>query len=738
MSPTADLPGALPRARDLTEALVAAWDSRGAGYRPRTRHLLADGAPRFTNRLLLQASPYLRQHAHNPVDWRPWSDEAFAEAAERGVPVLLSVGYATCHWCHVMEEESFEDPEIAEVINRSYVPIKVDREERPDVDAVYMAAVQALTGRGGWPMTVWLTPEREPWYGGTYYPARDGDRGSPTGFLTLLQHLSGLWGARRVDVVAEAARLSQHVRASLSARASGGSLPGRERLEVATAYFQRAYDPRDGGVGSAPKFPSSLPVRLLLREHARTGEAALLQMATHSLRRMAEGGMRDQLGGAFHRYAVDRRWLVPHFEKMLYDNALLVPAYLEGAQASGDEALIGVAVEVLEDVLRTLTCSEGGFWSATDADSLDPSGKLEEGRSFTWTPEELAMVLGPEEARLVGAWFGVDRQGHLDGRSVLHTGRPLSALAPQLGVSEVHLRRAVERARPILLRARSQRPQPLLDDKVLAGWNGLMISAFARAARALGRPRYLAVAQRAADFTLRALRPDGRLLRSWRGGVRGHQALMEDYAFVIAGMIDLFEGSADLRWLELAVELDREVEARFEDAEGGGWYATASDHEVLLARERPSYDGAVPTGASVHLLSLLRLASLTGQDRYRRRADAGLASLDLSHPWALSEALLALSRRHSPTAELLIVCPSDRGEGAPLLDAVRGRFLPHLTALVVPSCEVERLARLVPWAEGRAAIDGRPTAYLCEDGVCALPIRDAEGLGAALERLGVR
>ena len=734
VDPASLLPGAPPpNAPAFSDALQArlaeAWAARDSAYAPRTRHLRADGSPQYTNRLFTETSPYLLQHAHNPVNWFPWGEEAFALARELGRPVFLSVGYSTCHWCHVMEEESFEDPEIAAWMNANYVCIKVDREERPDVDAVYMAAVQAMSGgSGGWPMSVWLTDERKPYYGGTYYPARDGDRGGSIGFLTILQRLKEAHEGQRESVVENAERLVAAIQQQLRPP-PGSGLAGVEVLQAAALAAHGSYDAEHGGRRGHQKFPSTYPLRAMLRHHRRGGDSAALTEVLHTLGSMARGGIYDQVAGGFHRYTVDDEWLVPHFEKMLYDNALLVPAYLEGWQATGDPELAAVARDVLRYVGRDMTAPGGAFYSATDADSLAPSGEREEGWFFTWTPSELQAVLGPELATRVGAAWGVSPAGNFEGRSILHRPCPLEVVATELGVSEDALAADLASARERLYRARADRPAPLRDEKILAAWNGLMISAFARAALALGEPEHAAAAAAAADFVLEHLRVDGTLRRAWLGTPSSHGAYFEDHAFLAQGLLDLFEATGEPRWLQQALALERQLQARFEDPEGG-WFVTASDSEALLVRQKPSYDGAVPTGLSVHLLTLYRLAALTSDDAFRARADAALKTAGgvlERQPLALSEALLAVDFRTDRALEVVIVSPEAASEEAvdALMAPLRSTFAPNrVLAPVVEGAHQAAVAELVPLVAGKGVRDGLPTAYVCEQGACRWPTTD--------------
>jgi len=713
------LPGAVPHDAGLMAKLGVAWAARPDGYAPRTRHLEPDGAPMYTNRLFLETSPYLRQHAHNPVNWHPWGDEAFEEARRRGVPVFLSVGYSTCHWCHVMEEESFEDPAIAAYLNANFVAIKVDREERPDVDAVYMAAVTAVTGRGGWPMSVWLTPDRLPFYGGTYFPPRAGVRGSREGFIEVLGRMSEAWLSQREAVVQGAERLAAAVNQRMQPARPGDGLPGGEALSDAVASWSGDFDPVWGGLDRAPKFPSSLAIRALLRAE----EPAALNMATLTLEKMASGGMYDHVAGGFHRYSTDREWLTPHFEKMLYDNAQLAVAYLEGWQVTGREDFARVTREILDYVLRDMTSPEGAFYSATDADSLNAEGHSEEGWFFSWTPEELVAALGEADAARLSAYYDVRPGGNFEGRTILNTPAPSEATVA--GLAE---------AREALYQVRLSRPAPIRDEKILAGWNGLMIAAFARAGRALDEPRYTDAAAKAAGFALDNLMVDGRLLRTWKDGQARHMGVIEDHAFLAAGLLDLFEATGERRWLDGALALDALAAEHFADA-AGGWFRTADDAEALLVREKPWQDRAVPSGGSVHTLTLLRLYALTGEDAYRARAHAAMTAMGEvleRSPTALSELLLAVDWAAGDPREIILVTPGARADAGPFLDTLRAAFLPHVVVVVVPEAEVEALSDALPPLTGKAARGGEVTAYVCDQGVCQFPTTDPGAFAAQL------
>ncbi len=702
---------------------------RGDDYRPRTRHLDDQGRAIYTNRLFLESSPYLLQHAHNPVDWYPWGDEAFDTARQLDRPVLLSVGYSTCHWCHVMEEESFEDVEIARYINDNYIAVKVDREERPDVDAIYMSAVQAITGRGGWPMTVWLTPDREPFYGGTYFPARDGDRGSPVGFLTMLKKIRQSYDEKRDLVDQSAGELAQAVRQMMTPEA-GGRMPVDGVMDRAVSSSKTRFDAVHGGIAGAPKFPSSLPIRLLLRHHRRSGDADSLNMAVLTLEKMAAGGMNDQVGGGFHRYSTDAGWRIPHFEKMLYDNALLVPAYIEGWQATGNPRFRQVAIHTLDYVSREMTSPDGAFFSATDADSLTPSGHREEGWFFTWTPEELNDALGADDARIAATVYGAGVHGNFEGRNILFLPRELDQLAGELDLPAMQLASDVDRINAALYARRQERPAPLRDDKILAAWNGLMISAFARAGFALNDAAYLDRASRAADFILIRMRVAGRLKRSFKDGAAAGDGFLEDHAFFIAALLDLFEATADLRWLERAIELDQILVDQFDDLENGGLFVTADDHEVLIAREKPVIDGALPSGNAVALMNLMRLNALTLEPSYLKRAKKGFSAFSTlmeANPSAFGEMLLALEDYLHPPHQVIVVTPAG-GDAASFKDRLRRAFLPGSLVMIVSESHAAKLARRLPLFREKIAAGGKATAYACQNGACQLPVTTGDAL----------
>jgi uncharacterized protein YyaL (SSP411 family) len=730
------LPGAEPPTLELRQQLAQALAAEGEGYEPRTRHLMDDGSPRFSNRLLLESSPYLRQHAHNPVNWYPWGEEAFEAARRLGRPILLSIGYSTCHWCHVMEEESFEDEEIAAFLNGHYVAIKVDREERPDLDAIYMQAVQLLVGRGGWPMTTWLTPDGEPFFGGTYFPARDGDRGSRKGFLSLLKDLEQTYREQPQQVAARAKEITQSVRQGLTPPA-GSSLPGEKSLGQAMQTFTSTLDAKEGGLNRSPKFPSTFPVRLVLREWKRTGRDSYRDMASLTLTKMANGGIHDQLGGGFHRYSTDERWLVPHFEKMLYDNALLALAYMEGYRATGNEFFAAITEQTLDYALGEMMSPEGGFYSATDADSLTPSGEREEGWFFTWTPAELEKTLGAEAAALFGARYGVSPGGNLDGRNVLHVSKSVDQA--RAVVADLSLDDAVStlaRARTALYDVRALRPAPLRDEKILTAWNGLMISALARAGFGLDRQDYLDQGERTARFVLSNLRSDGRLLRSYSGGRARFNGYLDDYAALIAGLLDLYESTGDIEWFREAVGLQQVLDQHYWDSASAGYFMTSDDHEQLLTREKPAYDGATPSGNSLALMNLVRLHALTLNDAYRARAMAQLRFFGdrlERYPTGLSEMLLALQFQLDDPLEIIIVTAGDRTQAKAFMDVLRETYVPGaVVSVVVEGDELASHAEWLPPLARKTARGGRATAYVCRQGVCRLPVTDARAFAREL------
>ncbi|MCC6810409.1 MAG: thioredoxin domain-containing protein [Deltaproteobacteria bacterium] len=668
------------------------------------------------NRLIHETSPYLLQHAHNPVDWYPWGDEAFARAKREQRPILLSIGYSTCHWCHVMEHESFEDPEIAEVMNRLYVSVKVDREERPDVDAIYMSAVQLLSGQGGWPMTVWLTPDREPFYAATYIPPRDGARGVRVGFKTMLEQLRTLFDTTPERVQAAAADLVRAVRESLASE-RGGDPVDAGVITRALEECRRRFDPEAGGVRGAPKFPSSMPVRLLMRLHERTGDLDAAKMVRLTLDGMANGGIYDHLAGGFHRYSTDAEWLVPHFEKMLYDNALLASAYAEAFSLFGRAEDAAVCREIIDYVLRDMTAANGAFYSATDADSLTPDGHKDEGYFFTWTQQEVKAELGAEAEAFCRA-YGVSAEGNFEGRNVL-------------SLQDASARAQLTGARKKLLAARNERPQPMRDEKHITAWNGLMVSALAVSGFALNEPRHVDAAVRAAQ-----------VLWSERFSERGFSRVgkapgfLDDQANMLAACVDLYLATSDPTWIVRARKIAEVLEGRFLDREGGGFFNVPEGGETLIAREKPSYDGAEPSGSSTAAIGLLRLARVTGDERLRslgERTVRAFSRLLAGAPQAMGEMLIAVDLMERPVREVVIV--GDAAARAPFVDVLRRGLRPGLVWAAGDERAIAELGAVVPFASNRQAIDGRATVYVCENMACRLPVHTVEDFVAALDQL---
>jgi uncharacterized protein YyaL (SSP411 family) len=683
---------------------------------------------RPANRLASETSPYLLQHAHNPVDWYPWGPEAFELARREDKPVLLSVGYSACHWCHVMERESFEDDEIAALMNRLFVSIKVDREERPDVDQIYMQAVQSMTGRGGWPMTVFLTPDGVPFYGGTYFPPVD-RHGMPA-FPRLLQSIADAYHTRRGEVLEAGRQLVESMGQSERLRSSA-SLLGRDVLVQAYLGLSAEFDERDGGLGRAPKFPQAMTWEAVLRIGRRTGDARALQMVRHTLTRMARGGIYDQLGGGFHRYSVDGQWLVPHFEKMLYDNAQLASLYLHGWLATGEAEYRRIVEETLDYVRREMTHPAGGFYSAQDADSEGVEGKF-----FVWSPDQIQAALAdPELTRVALAYWGVDDGPNFEGHSILFVPREPAAVAESLGMTESALADAVARARSVLHGIREKRVHPGLDDKVLASWNGLMLAAFAEAAAVLGRTDYLAAAVRNAEFLTGQMVREGRLLRSWKDGASRITGYLEDYAMVGAGLLSLYEATLDRRWLDESRRLAEEALRLFWSADREVFFDTGHDQEALVVRPRNIFDNAVPSGTSVAIDWLLRLSVVLGEARYETIALTALrpmADLMQRYPSGFGRYLSALDFHLGPVAEIALVWPPGQETAlAPLRDTVFGRYQPN--RVVVGAPEGSAAAAGLPLLAERGAVDGRPTAYVCEHYACRLPVTEPGALARQLD-----
>ena len=688
-----------------------------------------DGGEAF-NRLVFSGSPYLLQHARNPVDWHEWGPEAFALAAERDVPIFLSIGYSTCHWCHVMEHESFEDEEVAALMNEAFVCVKLDREERPDIDQLYMSVTQALTGSGGWPMTVVMTPDRRPFFAGTYFPKRS--VGQRFGMLDLVPALTAAWTERRDEVVASAEAITRDLAARV-AGAPGGDLK-EEHLAAAEAELSARYDEARGGFGASRKFPVPHEQTFLLRRHARTGSARALEMVRGTLDAWRRGGVFDQVGLGIHRYSTDPEWLLPHFEKMLYDQALCCTAYVDAWLVTGDPGYERAARELLAYVSRDMTAPTGGFYSAEDADS-----EGEEGLFYLWTLEEVEAVLGAEDAAFVADRFELSGEGNYrDEATGARTGRNVLHLAAPLGDED---RARWEPLRRRLFASREGRVHPLKDDKVLTDWNGLMISAFARAGRAFGDEELVAQARRAADFVLSELRTeDGRLLKRWRAGSAGLDGMLEDHAFLAAGLLDLFEAGHDARYLRVARELVDTTVRHFHDPEAGGFFLSPDDGEALLVRSKTIYDGARPSGNSVMACVLQRLSRMTGATEYEAlaagtvRAFSGQVS---ASPSFSTQLLAAVDFQTGVTREIVVVGDPEDPNTAAMLALLDARYAPNDVVLLRrPGPRGGELAEVAPFTAALRQQGGRATAFVCTDFACSAPVSSLEGLAELLGAKG--
>jgi len=679
------------------------------------------------NRLIDETSPYLRQHAHNPVDWYPWGAEALERAKIEDKPILLSVGYSACHWCHVMERESFENPSIAALMNEHYVSIKVDREERPDIDSIYMSAVQALTGHGGWPMTVFLTPDGKPFYGGTYFPPED--RGGMPAFPRVLSAIAEAYRDRRGEVMNSTNQILVHMQQVTR----GTNDVDPMTVDVMTRAFVeliKQFDDTYGGFGLEPKFPQPMTYEFLLRQYLRTEDPQSLDMVELTLARMARGGIYDQLGGGFHRYSTDTYWLVPHFEKMLYDNALLVRLYLHAYQVTRNPEYRRVSEETLDYVVREMTSLEGGFYSAQDADS-----EGEEGKFFVWRPEQVVDVLGKEDGKIVNEFYGVTVHGNFEGKSILHVPMPPAEFARKLEITESELDEVLARSRKKLLEQRATRIAPGLDDKILTAWNGLMLAAFAEAAAVLERDDYREVAITNGNFLLdNVIDKDGRLLRTYKDGKAKLNGYLEDYAFLVDALLLLHEATFGERWLRAAVELGRSMVELFWDEDSQQFYDTGVDHEDLVIRPRDTTDNAIPSGSSMATSVLLKLSVLTGDPSYDDRAATALRSareIMQQFPSAAGHWLGALDFYLVMAKEVVIVGKPGDTATRNLTREVYKEFLPNRVFVGAENGTLSGNIDL-PLFEDRKMIAGRPTAYVCENYVCLLPVNDPAELAKLL------
>jgi len=682
----------------------------------------------FVNRLAHEKSPYLLQHARNPVDWFPWGDEAFELARARDCPVFLSIGYSTCHWCHVMEHESFEDEAIAALMNRAFVCIKVDREERPDVDHVYMMACQMMTGSGGWPLTILLTPDRRPFFAATYLP--------PAAMRDFIPRVQAAWQAQRESLVADAGRVGEALGRAMHADAS--PVDGLDVMRRAAQELGARFDATYGGFGARPKFPSPHTLLFLLRYWKRTGDGDALAMVEKTLERMRRGGICDQIGFGFHRYSTDSQWLVPHFEKMLYDQALLLMAYTDAYQATKRDDFAVVAAEIAEYVMRDLSAPERGFYSAEDADSEGVEGKF-----YVWTRDELVSVLGEKEAAadVACAYFGVSAEGnyleeatgHVTGANILHLPRPAAEAARALELNETELKIRVEAIRRRLLDVRSKRVRPHLDDKVLTDWNGLMIASLARSGRVCNRPDHVERAVQAADFICsRMTQPDGALFHRYRDGEVAIPGMLDDYAFFTWGLLELYEATFDERHLERAILHTRYMLEHFLDEDSGGFFMTARGAEALVARPREVYDGALPSGNSAAALNLVRFSRFTGEMEYDRRARAVIDAFGAQvarAPMAHCALLFAVDFVLGPSFEIVIAGKRGAEDVAAMAAAIDSVYQPNRVVVFRPEESPDALARLAPYTRDQVALDGgRATAYVCREFACRQPTRDVQAM----------
>ena len=674
----------------------------------------------FTNHLINESSPYLLQHAHNPVDWYPWGEEAFARARRENKPVLLSIGYSACHWCHVMAHESFEDEEIAQLMNENFVNIKVDREERPDLDHIYMNAVQMMTHHGGWPMTVFLTPDAVPFYGGTYFPPQD--RYNMPGFPRVLLSVGEAYRERQTDIAETSKSLINELRRLSETNVSDQPIE-KELLDAAYVGVIRSYDPVNGGFGGAPKFPPAMTLEFLLRTHIRTGNPQALEMVRHTAESMARGGMYDQLGGGFHRYSTDAKWLVPHFEKMLYDNALLSRFYLHYFQISDDMLAHDTTTGILDYVLREMTSPEGGFYSTQDADSEGHEGKF-----FVWDHKEVQTLLSGDDANLFCEYYDISPAGNFEGKNIPNVKLSLEELAKKHAVSAADAEESIKSSKARLFEIREQRIKPDRDEKILTAWNGLILASFAEAGAALNRPEYLEAARRNAGFVLSNLRRDGLLLRTYKAGIAKFNAYLEDYAFLIEGLVTLYETTGETHWLDEALTLTDKMVEEFWDKTSGGFFFTGNSHEELIVRSKDYFDNATPSGNSVAAIVLQRLAILTENQNYRNLAIAVLnqiADTARKYPSGFGYALSAVDFLVSTPKEIAIVA-ADQTSLNLFLSDIWAKYLPN--KVVAAQMNQQKSDSSIALLRNRGMIDNKTTAYVCENYVCNEPVVDLQGL----------
>jgi uncharacterized protein YyaL (SSP411 family) len=729
----------LALAAALAMSMTGCTEGESQGSMP-TKTAASYPKPSFTNRLAFSKSPYLLQHAHNPVDWYPWGEEAFAKARKENKPIFLSVGYSTCHWCHVMEHESFENPQIARILNDKFVCIKVDREERPDVDRVYMTFVQATTGGGGWPMSVWLTPDLKPFFGGTYYP--------PPQFTTLLEKIAASWQSDRDKIKTSGDAITRQLRQFTETTRPATSELEKSLLDKTHDQIKSSYEPRYGGFGGAPKFPRPVALNFMLRYHARTGTKDALDMSLFTLRKMADGGMHDHIGGGFHRYFTDTRWHVPHFEKMLYDQAQLVCSYLDAYQITHDKFYADVARDILAYVQRDMTGDQGQFFSAEDADSAlreNPSAHAE-GAFYVWEEKEIVGTLGKESAELFNYSYGVEKGGNVDNdprgefpkKNVLIVSHTVEETAKKFGKSPEEIGKMLADARQKLFAVRAKRPRPHLDDKTITAWNGLMISAFARAYQVLDQPKYLAAAEKAAAFIKAELydKKTGKLIRRYRAGEATIDGFADDYAFLIQGLLDLYEASFDINDLAWAFDLQKKQNELFWDSTGKGFFSTTGNDPSVLLRMKEDYDGAEPSPNSVAALNLLRLSQMLDEKTFREMAEQTLAAFGgrlQQAPSAMPQMMVALDFSLAKPKQIVIAGKPDAADTRAMLRAVHENFIPDKILLLADSGNGQAfLGKHLEFIQDVKMEGGKATAYVCENYVCHAPTPDLSKLAGLL------
>ncbi|MFN3533611.1 MAG: thioredoxin domain-containing protein [Candidatus Brocadia sp.] len=679
------------------------------------------------NRLIHEKSPYLQQHAYNPVDWYPWGEEAFQKAMEENKPIFLSIGYSTCHWCHVMEHESFEDEEVAKILNENFVSIKVDREERPDLDNIYMSVCQALSGSGGWPLNLFLTPGKKPFFAGTYFPKTE-RYGNP-GFIAILKQISNLWKTNKESVVASSEQVTKVLQSM--AATTPGEIPTQETLKYAYEQLRDDFDMIYGGFGSSPKFPTPHNYTFLLRWWKRSNDPMALEMVEKTLERMGRGGMYDQLGGGFHRYSTDEYWLVPHFEKMLYDQALTAMAYAEAYQATRKPYYADIVKGIFTYVLRDMTSPEGGFYSAEDADSEGVEGKF-----YVWTPDEVVKILGEKDGKIFCDYYDVSREGNFEEKNILHVDKPLDAFVRLVGIKPEELQELLRTAREKLFAVREKRVHPHKDDKILTAWNGLMIAALAKGAQALREPEYAHAAVCATDFILSALRQkDGTLLRRHRLGESAIPGYLDDYAYFVWGLIDLYEATFETKYLKIALELNKQMVENFWDEKGGGFFFSGRKNERLIAQTKEIYDGATPSGNSVAFFNILRLGRMTGNLDLVKIGEQLMKTFGETinqHPSGYTQFLCALDFALGPTKEIVIAGEPNQKDTRQILEEIWKCFLPR-KVLLVNSTKDKSLEEIAEFVKEQRPIEGKATAYVCENFTCKAPTNDINKIVQLLE-----